>query len=95
MPQLQFSFIIDLFHDTFDQRRLTFTVLSDESDLVPSVDSQCDILEDQMIPITFSHILHNHRVRTGTGSRRKFQVQHGCIYLIHFDTLYLFQLFDA
>ncbi len=68
---------------------------SDESDLVPSVDGHVTSLEDQMIPVTFSHILHNHRVRTERGAGGNFRLNMAVSTSSTSIRSTFFQLFDA
>ena len=73
MPDCQFTVEVNLTHDTFHQGRLTFTVLADKSDLLSPIDSQIDVVENDMVAIRFAYILTNHRIITATAGRRKFQ----------------------
>ena len=96
MPQLKLSCKIgDLSHYAFNQRGLTFTVLADKSDFVSAANSESGMLENQMVAIALGHIFRNHRIGTGTGSRREFQAQHSRIHFVHLYAFNLFQLFDT
>jgi hypothetical protein len=53
------------------------------------------MFEDKVIAISFGNFFHNNRIRTRTGCRRKLKIKHGSIYFIHFQPVYLFQLFDT
>ena len=63
MPQRQRPLMLDLFHDTLHQGRLTLAILPDESDLIPSLDHQISVSENRMIAIRFRDILDRHRIR--------------------------------
>ena len=57
MPDRQRAVMLEFFHDTFYQRRFTFAILSDKSDLVTPLDRQIGITENSMVSIdldTFS-----------------------------------------
>ena len=73
MPDCQLTVEVNLTHDTFYQGRLTFTVLADKSDLLSPIDSQIDVVENDMVSIRFAYILTNHRIITAAAGRRKFQ----------------------
>ena len=96
MPQLELSGKVgDLSHYAFNQCGLTFAILADKSDFVSAVNGKRGMLENQMVAIAFGHIFRNHRIGTGSGSRRKFQAQHSRIHFVHLDAFNLFQLFDT
>ena len=91
MPQRQRPLMLDLFHDTLHQGRLTLAILPDESDLIPSLDHQISVSENRMIAIRFRDILDRHRIRARTGRRRKLQAQSRGIFLVHLQDLQLLQ----
>ena len=91
MPQRQRPLMLDLFHDTLHQGRLTLAILPDESDLIPSLDHQISVSENRMIAIRFRDILDRHRIRARTGRRRKLQAQSRGIFLIHLQDLQFLQ----
>jgi len=74
VPQSQLAGIIrNLIHNALHKRGLTFTVLTNESDLFAAVNSKINIMEDNMASIGFGHILTNNRVTPTTATANKFQ----------------------
>ena len=96
MSQCKLTGIIrNLTHNTLYKRRLTFAVLTDKSNLLSSVDSQIHIVENNVPPVGFLHILADNGIITATAAANKLQAQRGVVFLIHLDTFYLFKLLDA
>ena len=95
MSQRQRAVMVDFVHDTFHQRRFTFTVLAYESHLVATFNCQVGVAEHDMIAVRLSDTFHRDGITARTGRRREFQPQHGCIHIVYLDTFHLLQLLDA
>ena len=92
VPDLQFSGERDLSHDTFDEGRLTFTVLSDKRHLLAAFDRHVDVGEDDMVAIRLAYLVADDRIVAGAQTGRKLQVHDFVVHLIHFDRYYFLQL---
>ena len=95
MSDRQFTIKIDLAHDTFHQRRFTFSVLSDKCDFFSSVDRQIHIMENNVLSVCLAYVFTDNRIIPAAAGRRKFQTEGRVVFLIDLDTVYLFQLFDT
>ena len=62
VSKLHFSLIVDLAHDGFYQRGLTFTIFPDKCDAFPAGDGEGDIIEYSMIAVFFAEPFNDHRV---------------------------------
>ena len=71
MPDLQISVKRNLVHDTFYKGRLTFTVLTDKSNLLPSLDGHVHLCKHRMFAIVFPYLLADHGIVTATETGRE------------------------
>ena len=95
MPDRQRAVVFDLFHDTFHEGGLSFTVFPYESDLVAPFDGQVGVAEHHMVAIRLCHVLHDHRIVAGAGRGREFQAKCRSVFLVHLQYLKLFKHLDA
>ena len=95
MPNRQFAIKINLAHNTFYQCGLTFSVLSDKCYFFSSVNRQIHIVENNMMSVCLTYIFANNRIISATAGRGEFQTEGRVVFLVHFNAVYFFQLFDT
>ena len=83
--------MFDLSHDTFYQRRLTFSVFPDESHFITTFNREIRIPEDNVVTIRLAYPFHNDRITAASGRRRKFKAKRRSIFFIHFNQFQLLQ----
>ena len=87
--------MFDFLHDTFHECRFTFTVFTDKSYFITTLNRQIGVAEHHFLSVCLSNTLHDNRITARTGGRREFQSQCRSILLIDFEQFQLFQHFDA
>ena len=75
MADFECAEVVELPHDTFDERRFTFAVLANESHFLASADCKRHIMKDIVFPEIFPQIFDDEREVSATRSRRKTQIQ--------------------
>ena len=71
MSQLTLSLKIDLAHDGLDHGGFTLSIFPYKGDLLAQLDGHGCLVEYDMIPIAFAHVLYDHRVFSGSRGWRK------------------------
>ena len=87
--------MFDFLHDTFHECRFTFTVFTDKSYFITTLNRQVSVAEHHFLSVCLSDTFHDNRITARTGGRREFQSQCRSILLIDFEQFQLFQHFDA
>ena len=67
MSESQCTVMLNLLHDTLHERRLTLTVLTNESYLITTLNRQISIAEYHFVSVCLSNTLHDDRVTARTG----------------------------
>ena len=75
MPDLECTHIVQLPHDTFDEGRLSFTVLAYEGYFLAAADGEGHVMEDIMFTEIFAQVFDNKREVTASRGRWKTQVE--------------------
>ena len=71
MTDLECTHIIQLPHDTFDQRRLSFAVLTHKSYFLSAANGECHVMEHVMRPEILTQVFYDQGEVTAAWSRRK------------------------
>ena len=95
MSQLQYTLIFHLIHNTLHQSGFSFTILTNEGNLLSSFNCKINRVQHHMVAIPFSQILSLNRNTTRMRRWWKFQMKCRIVFLIHLDDVHLLQLFDT
>ena len=90
---LQLACIWNLAHDTLNQCRLSFSILTHKSHLLATLYCKRNMIEHRVGTVVLANLITDNRIIAATQARWKLQMHGRIIYIINLDRHYLFQLF--
>ena len=95
MADLERAQIIQLPHDTFDEGRLSFSVLADKGHFLAAADGEIHVMEHIVFAEILAQVFHNEREVSAARGGRETEVETRGVLKIHLEAFQFFQLLDA